>query len=376
MDLAAIVFSDTYGTELNNLVLRRTLAAIPFGARYRLIDFTLSNLVNSGIRNIGLVVKQNYQSLLGHIQSGREWDLDRKNGGLQILPPFSTEGNTEKVYKNRLEGLMANISYLRRLEEEYVIITGCDHVYNVNYSLAFDFHIQSGARITCLYANKPINPEDGRNLSWMTVTEAGDVTEILTSQDRPFPGAKLSLNTYIMKRRDLLEILNETYRSRHESFRHDIVDAMVKEGGGQVRAVGTDERILFVNTVPGYLKSSLLLLDPDIRESLFRNEERPVITKVKDSPPTRYGPEARVSNSLIADGAIIDGTVRNSVIFRGVKIGSDAVVENCVVMQDTTVSDGVRLNYAILDKEVFIEPGRLLSGYLTRPFMVERNSRI
>ncbi len=376
MDLAGIVFSDTYGTELDDLLLKRTLAAIPFGGRYRLIDFALSNLVNTGVQNIGLIVKQNYQSLMGHVRSGDEWDLNRKNGGLRILPPFSTDGNSDEVYRNRLQGLEANMSYLRNLEEDYVLLTGCNHVLNVDYSLMLDFHKRSGARITALYANKPVDPEEGRNLSWMTVKDGGEVLGFVSGQEKPSPDARLSLNTYIMGRKDLLDVLEKAVLAHKKSFRHDVLEAMVESGDSRVMAFGTDERVLFVDTVSGYLKSSLLLLDPDIRCGLFRNEDRPVITKVKDSPPTHYGKDARVSNSLIADGTIIDGTVRNSVIFRGVKIAAGAVVENCVVMQDSTVSEGVRLNYAILDKQVFIEPGRMLSGYLTRPFMLERRSRI
>ena len=374
MKLAGIIFADTYGVALDDLLLKRTLAAIPFGARYRLIDFALSNMVNSGVQNVGIIVKKNYQSLMGHVRSGAEWDLDRKSSGLTILPPFSTEDDVNaEVYRNRLDGLKANMSYLRNLEEEYVILTNCDQVMSIDFTGMLDYHIKTGAKVTCMYSTNPINTVDKVPTTWMRVGEDGSVENIVHSSDMP-DNMQISLNTYIFKRKDLLDELYTAIRLGKDSLRKDVLIPMI--GREKIMAYGIDEPVLFIEDVPNYLKCNLALLDADIRDSIFHAESGPVITKVKDSAPTRYGPEAKVSNSLIADGTLIEGTVKNSIIFRGAKVGKGAIVKNCVIMQDTSVSAGARLQYAVLDKEVFIEPDRILSGYITRPFMIERKSRV
>ncbi|MBQ1406803.1 MAG: glucose-1-phosphate adenylyltransferase subunit GlgD [Eubacterium sp.] len=374
MKLAGIIFSDTYDVALDELLMNRTIAAIPFGGRYRLIDFSLSNMVNSGVQNVGIVVKKNYQSLMKHIRSGAEWDLDRKSSGLTVLPPFSTEDDVDaEVYKNRLDGLKANMSYLRNLEEEYVILTNCNHVMSIDFTDMLDFHIKSGAKVTCLYATNPINSMDKAPSTWIKVGNDGAVEEIEYTNVMP-DNMQISLNTYIFRRKDLLDELYTAIRLGKESLRNDILIPLA--GSGKLMAYGIDDPVLFVDDVPGYLKCNLALLDADIRDAIFHSKSGPVITKVKDSAPTKYGPDANVSNSLIADGTLIEGTVRNSIVFRGAKIGKGAIVENCVIMQDSSVSAGARLSYAVLDKEVFIEPDRILSGYITRPFMIEKRTRI
>jgi glucose-1-phosphate adenylyltransferase len=372
IDMAGIVFADTYDVELDELLEKRTLAAIPFGGRYRLIDFVLSNAVNAGMKNIGIITRLNYQSLMHHVRSGAEWDLDRKRSGLTFLPPFSTE-HLGAVYKNRLHSLEANVSFLRGLEEKYVIMSGCSDVVNLDLKKALDYHIRTGARLTVLYAPEPINNQPGVRGTCLSVNDEGRITDFVVTTVNP-KGRFISMNMFIMERQDLLDILYEAIDTGKKSFREDVVAPMLSTD--KVMGYPIHEKVLFLDNLPGYLMSNLSLLDRDIRENLFQSDNGPVITSVKDSPPTRYGPGASVKNSLIADGTIIDGTVENSVIFRGVKIGKGARVRNCVIMQDSVVSDGVRLDYAVLDKEVLIEPDRILAGYITQPFFCRRNTRI
>lgn len=374
MNFAGIIFADTYGVDLDDLLLKRALAAVPFGGRYRLIDFSLSNLVNAGVKDVGIIVKKNYQSLMGHVRSGSVWDLDRKTSQLTILPPLANIGGAdEDVYRNRLEGLIANRSFIRHLPEDYVILSGCGCIANVDFQKALEFHVASGARVTCLVSQNVRNMKTDMEHSWLRVNVDGRIEEQRFVEEQPknfYP----SLNTYIFSRKDLVEIIESAATGQQDSMRKDVLVPMIAER--EIYAYAVDGPVLWIEDVPGYLKSSLALLDLGIRNALFNNENAPIITKVKDSAPTKYGKNAHPVNSLIADGAFVDGTVRNCVVFRGAKIEKGAVVENSVIMQDSVVSQGARLSYCVLDKNVFIEPDRILSGYITRPFVLERGTRI
>lgn len=374
MTVAGIIFSDAHNTRLGSLLNERTLAAIPFAARYRLIDFPLSSMVNADIRNVGIIVKQNYHSLMNHIGSGAPWDLDRKNGGVQILPPFATKDNTDTVYKNRLEGLIANRTFLNDIKDDYIIMTSAAKIGSFDFKGLLDEHIKSGAKISVLYSDDPILSESsGFEREFISCDEEGHVTDGTQAAEKP-EGMHYSLETYVVSRKDLLAIVNEAVRENKLSLRRDFFDPMMARG--EMHAVKAKTTAVIINTVDDYLTASLALLDAKVRASLFKSENGPVMTKIKDSPPTVYGKDACVENSLISSGANIEGTVKNSIIFRGAHIGKDAVVDHCVVMQNAVISEGVELNYAVLDKNVYVSPGCRLSGYITHPFTAERDERI
>lgn len=373
MDAAGIIFADTGTVNVPELILKRTLGAIPFGARYRLIDFILSNMANSGISNVGMVARENYQSLLVHTGGGAVWDLERKRGGLTFLTPFSTEENTNDLKRSRFNALMENESFLRSVKDKYVIITSCLPVMNVDYNKMLEFHKASHARITLMYARNRLHEQEGIERTWIKVGEDNLVSETMVSSSEEFDGI-FATGAFIMEREDLLDLIYSYHGKRNLSFRKDVFPQLIADGN--VYAYGTDELALFLDTLPGYLAGSLALLRSDVRKALFHSENGPVITKVSDSAPTHYGKDAKVVNSIVADGAVIEGSVSNSIIFRGVRIGKGAAVNNSVVMQDTTVADGARLNYAVLDKAVSINPDRILSGYLTHPFFCKRDERI
>jgi glucose-1-phosphate adenylyltransferase len=366
MRAAGLIFADSYDVDLTNLTDKRTLAAVPFGARYRVIDFMMSSMVNADVRNVGIITSQRYHSLMRHIRGGEPWDLDRKRSGVDFLPPFSNTNNSV-VYENRLEAFQANLMYLKEIPEDYIIFTSCNYVANIDFKRMLDFHISTGADITGMYTNSPINKQPELPVTEYRVEDDGRISDVRVAPGH-IDGMKIAANTYIMGREKLIASVEESIRDGRKSFRRDILSEYVKHG--KVMAYEAKETLLFLDDTSNYLKSSLRLLDKNIRDEIFHNEGRPIVTKVKDSAPTKYGPEAKVCNSLIADGAQIDGEVRNSIIFRGVKIKKGSLVENSVVMQDTTVGECVRLNYAVLDKNVYINDGRMLSGYITHPFYV------
>ncbi len=372
MDMLGLIFADEHGADIDELTRKRTFAAIPFGARYRLIDFFLSNMTNSGILNIGVFTATKYESLMGHIRYGGEWDLNRRSSGLSVLPPFSFYSQ-DGEYENSLEAMQANISYLTKHKEKYVLFTCCNAIGNIDYSAMLDYHIRTGARFTCLGTKAPRNKDTSTPSTQYVVDGGGRITEIIL-KDGFSQGDVIGTDTYIMERKDLLSLLQKTVDEGKNSLRRDILIPAVEDS--DVMAYITDETLLYVDSIPSYLKSSLDLLDPKVRFEFFRQDTRPIVTGLANSAPGFYGEYSAATNSLIAAGTVIEGTVKNSVIFRNVHIKKDAVVENSVINQDSTIGSGAHLNYAVLDKGVVINDKRQLSGYITHPFFVQYDSII
>lgn len=372
-ELTGLIFADDYDIAIPGITDKRALAAVPFGARYRVIDFTLSNMMNAGVKNVGVVMTENYFSLVKHMAAGAPWDFNLKRSSLMVLPPFSTE-SVRSVYQNRLEAMQANHRYLRQVDEKYVVFTGSDYIGNIDFNAMLQFHKDSGARITALYSDDVRNIKEKGELTLYKVAEDGSMTDVIIS-DRMQDDAHFGPEVYIMETADLLHTLDRTFREGKNSFRIDVLkDAIL--AGDKVMAYRASEPILMIDDTVSYLKSSLELLDPDLRKALFRKENAPIITRVKDSAPTRYGKEAVVENSLVSDGVTIEGEVRNCIIFRGVTIKKGAIVENSVIMQDSSVGEMARLNYCVMDKNSIINDGRMLSGYITHPFYVEDHTVI
>lgn len=372
MKMLGLVFADEHSSDISDLTTKRIFAAIPFGARYRIIDFFISNMTNSGVRNIGVIATTKYESLMGHVRYGGEWDLHRRKTGLTVLPPFSFyNGNVR--YENILEALQANVNYIRENSEPYVLFTCCNAIGNIDYSAMLQQHIESGARFTCLCTKNPVNKTEGMSTTEYVLNKDGRIEDIIIHNDRT-PDSYVATSTYIMSREDLLDIIADSIDKQKMSFRKDVLLPALKDS--KVMAYVTDETLLFVDSVASYLKSNLDLLDADVRHELFSQELRPIITRAGNSSPAFYGEDSKSTNSIIAAGSTIEGTVRNSVIFRGVHIKKGAVVENCVINQNCTIGEGAVLNYAVLDKNVVINDKRLLSGYVTHPFYVKKSSVI
>ena len=372
MDAAGIILADNIAGLLSELTQRRTLAAVPFGAKYRQIDFSLSNMVNAGINNVGIIMSQHYDSVMHHVQSGAVWDLDRKLAGLRYLPPLAAPGSSLSN-GDRVESLRSNLIYIQELKEEYIVIAGTGYVGSVDFAALVEDHIKKGADITCFFSDNVANQAPLHKRIGLTTDRDGRIRSIDTSQHDAI-NCELAMSTYVMRREALFDLIDWLGEALKTSAAPAVLQQMIDEM--KVYAHVTDELVIYLEDLPTYLAGNLSLLEYDIRKQLFHSESGPVMTKTKDSAATRYGKDARVSNSMIADGAVIEGEVRNSVIFRGARVKKHAVVENCVIMQDSTVGEGARLNYAILDKDVLINDGRMLSGYLTHPFYCKRGERI
>ena len=360
-----IIFPNCYDDLLPEMTCERTMASVPFGSRYRMIDFVLSSMSNCGISNISVLVKKNYHSLMDHLGAGREWDLSRKHGGLNIVPPFYEEN--VKVYGGRVEALASIVNFLSIQKEKYVIMSDANLAVNVDFSSFIEQHVESGADVTMYYQSIPV-PESIHNHNHTLKVENGRVVELLTNDNRP--GIQnLSMNIYIMERETLIQMIRDANIRNLTSFERDILSrnlALLNVQG--IQYTGYVARICDMKS---YYDENMKLLKPENLAALFGGKNT-IYTKIRDDAPTRYAMDCRIKNSMVADGCIIEGDVENSILFRGVRVKKGAKVRNCVLMQDTVVEEGADVEYVVTDKRVKITADKQLNGTDTFPVYVAK----
>lgn len=364
-NVLGIIFSNMHDDALPELTSIRPLGSVPFGGRYRLIDFTLSNLVNAGISKVGIITKDNYQSLMDHIGSGKSWDLSRKNEGLFFLPPFTM---SDELYAGKIASLMAIRPFFRNAKEEYVVLSDCHVVGNVDFDRLIEAHLSSGAEITvaCQHGHAPrLN-----DTLLMRMNSDGRIFDMELSKS-PYGECDYGLGLYVMRKNILIRLLDAAANRNKMNFERDILLRHIDDM--KIYGYRVPDYTLVISSPGSYFKANMTLLNADVREALFQ-PQRPVYTKVRDSAPAVYGLHASVSNSLVADGCFIEGTVRNSIIFRDVRIARDACVENCIVMQGAVICEKSSLSCAVLDKNVVIKANRSMSGAETYPLFISKGT--
>lgn len=369
-NVLGLVFANMHDTTLVDMTKNRTMGSVMFGGRYRLIDFPLSNMVNSGISEVGVITKSNYQSLLDHLGSAREWDLARKKGGLYILPPF---GNVEStLYRGRIEALYGAMSFIKHSRAKYVILSDCDVVTNIDYKPIVAAHIESGADITAVAHTGVYSSDDIKTSTVFNVDADKNVTSVLINPD--ISGTcTTSLNVFVMSMDFLIETVNDAMARGNVSFERNILQEKCREL--KIKIYEYDNYFSKLNSPESYFKSNMALLEPENARKLFV-PKRSIYTKVSDNAPVKYDLDSKVSNSLIADGCIIEGEVENSVLFRGVKVGKGAKVKNCILMQGTVVGDNAELNYLITDKNVSICENHILTSSPQYPMYVGKRASV
>lgn len=369
-NVLGLVFANMHDTTLGDMTKNRTMGSVMFGGRYRLIDFPLSNMVNSGISEVGVITKSNYQSLLDHLGSAREWDLARKKGGLYILPPF---GNVEStLYRGRIEALYGAMSFIKHSRAKYVILSDCDVVTNIDYKPIVAAHIESGADITAVAHTGVYSSDDIKTSTVFNVDADKNVTSVLINPD--ISGTcTTSLNVFVMSMDFLIETVNDAMARGNVSFERNILQEKCREL--KIKIYEYDNYFSKLNSPESYFKSNMALLEPENARKLFV-PKRSIYTKVSDNAPVKYDLDSKVSNSLIADGCIIEGEVENSVLFRGVKVGKGAKVKNCILMQGTVVGDNAELNYLITDKNVSICENHILTSSPQYPMYVGKGGSV
>ncbi|MGF7047019.1 glucose-1-phosphate adenylyltransferase [Paenibacillus sp. DS2015] len=354
--------------HLEELTNHRNIASVPFAGRYRLIDFVLSNMVNSGITNVGIFAQTKYRAMMDHLGSGKEWDLDRKRSGLFILPPVN-EGQDSDACQGDLHAFNAHRDYLNRSSQEYVLISRGYLVCNIDFNALCDYHEDKGSDITFMYKEM----EESDSVSTRLITDDQDRMISIEQRDGSSHRDKVSMEIFFLKKSLLLDLI-ET--SLAEDQHHLVEDAILKNIEHlNIYGYRYEGYLGIINTLQSYYKHSMNLLDPTVWKQLFFQPGL-IYTKIKDEPPTRYQPSSHTNNSLVANGCIIEGTVENSILFRGVKVHRGSHVKNSIVMQNGIIHENALVEHAILDKDVVVNAERTVIGHDLAPFMVVKKDVI
>ncbi len=359
-NVLGIIFPNVGDDDLSELTALRSMGSVPFGGKYRLIDFPLSSMVECGMSKIGIVTRSNYQSLMDHVGSGRAWDLSRKNGGLMIIPPFNTAG--AGLHSTKLEALAGASDFLSHCDEEYVLLCDCNVVCNIDFEEVFNFHVKNSADITVVYTHGS-SPESKTLL--FGLEEDGRVSDAKLADKTD--DADFSTGIFFMRKALLERLTNNAVMMNETSFEKAFVFDTVK--GMKVYGCKYEGYFRAMDNLCSYFDANMSLLDKDNRHNLFK-PEKPVYTKNHDDVPAIYGLNANVSNSLVADGCVLEGTVENCILSHGVHIGKGAVVKNCIIMNSSYIGDGVKLDCVIADKEVVVKPGKTLCGDPSYPVFI------
>ena len=364
-----VIFSNLHEENVPELVRKRTIASIPFGGRYRIIDFTLSNMVNSDITTVGLMASTNYRSLIDHIGSGKDWDLARKDGGIILLPPFSDRH--DHSYSNKMEAIVGLRGFLSKRTEKYVVLSDTDGIAKLNVSDVLDYHEKKASDIT-LVTHKHI-VERTKDFLLVDKTADGRVTDVKIDPRLPENSVKeVFINVMVLNRQFLLNLIDEAVLRNYKSFESDIILEQIN--CLKIFAYEFEGFYASIDSMEAYFKHNMSLLKKEVRDELFA--DRNIFTKVRDSAPSKYGEGAVVRNSLISDGCEIEGTVENSILFRGVKVEKGAVVKNSIIMQDNIIGANASLDCVITDKNVVITNRRRLYGCEKLPYFIQKGTMI
>ncbi len=373
-DVMGIIYTSKDEYSLRELSSKRTVTAIPLAARYRLVDFLLSNFVNSGVRKVGVLMQGNYHSLMDHLGSGKEWDLHTRNNGLYILPPFhNAEGGD--TYKGILDALKANSDYLRRSSQEKVLIVGGNYVYNTVFDDMIKFHEDSGADITVMYSRFDPQTFDYSGSShndrtFINVDKNGFVTDMeMNPNVITYPN--ILMDVVLIKRTLLMHLTDTAVAHGYHNLYSDVMRNEVANGGLKIAAYEYKGYVRRIETIKSYFNLNMDLLNADVRAELFG--KNPVFTKTRTDAPTRHLPGSDVKNSLIADGCVIEGEVDSCVLFRGVKVGKGAHLKHAIIMQDCYIGENTELENVILDKDVTILSECRLIGHKQYPIVMGKN---
>lgn len=366
-----LVFAYSDRAAMRELTKMRTLASLPIAGKYRVIDFILSTFVNSNIYDISLITTNNYNSLVDHVASGKDWDLTRKIGGLRILTPLSGENSIDGVYKGTLDALHRNLSSIKRSHAQHVVLAGSSIVCNIDYRQVVEEHITSDADITVMYT-KSMNGGKTvpRGVSIIEIDKNGRIHDLkINDDDVKRQDVNWALDIFVIKKSLLETLVADAVSVGLTDFNRDIIKRLA--GTLNIHGVESENQFFEISNIKGYMQANMNFLKKEYRDRAF---ERPVFTKVKDSFPTLYKDGCYVRNSLIADGCKIEGYVENSIISRGVRVQHSAVVKNSIIMQNTDIQSGARVEYVISDKDVIVREGREIIGHEKYPLLLAKKS--
>ncbi len=372
-DLMGIINLSENEEKIQDLTFNRPIAAIPFGGRYRVIDFAVSNMVNSGIQRVAIFTRHKFRSLQDHLGPGKYWSLDRKRDGLFMLHPMVDYSSSIRRYGD-IENFKDNLGFIRESKQEYVLITRSYMVVNIDFTPALEAHKATGADITMICKHIV----DGQNASQYIGLDVLEVDQNMAVKGVGINfGAKedycLSLEMYILKKELLIDIITNAYQSGSTDFLKQAVLAQFSRL--KVNAFPYTGPAQCINSINNYYKANMDLLNRQTYQSVFTGHGL-IYTKIKDEPSTFYSPTSQVTNSIIANGCFIEGTVENSILFRGVHVKKGAVVRNAIIMQDSVIGESAHLNYVIADKNVTVGDRKILMGDGGVPFVIKKEQRV
>ncbi len=366
MNVMGIIFASD--GALGDLTDQRTMARLPFGGRYRQIDFALSNFSAAGIHRVGVVSRHNYQSLMNHIGAGEEWGLELEEGGLEFLTPYAM--STTDVYRGKLDSLNSVLAFLEYgNDDEYVVMTDSAILCNIDLQDVLKSHIDSGKDITVVTKTGIANGTKQLDLA-VKLDSKGEVADIAV--DYAAPASYLaSMDIFVLSKKWLTEQVKEHIARSLYHMDRDLVLGLWKKGLATVNVYQFAGVAMYNESINEYYRNSLALVDSKTRHDLY-GYNHPVFTRVRDRVPTYYGETSQVADCVLADGCMLEGNVSNSILFRNVTVCPGAEVTNCVLMNDAVVGEGAVLKCVILDKDVTIRPGVKLCGTPSNPIVVKK----
>ena len=370
MNVMGIIFAND--ASLDALTNERTMASLPFGGRYRQVDFHLSNMAAAGIRHVGIVTRHNYQSLMNHVGSGEEWGMELEEGGLEYLTPYAMSASN--VYRGKLDALHSVMNFLNYgPEDEYVVMADSAILSNIDLLDVVENHIASGKDLTVVTKEGIANGRKQLDLA-LKLDETGEILDMAV--DYVADSSYLaSMDVFVLTKKYLRNTVRQFIARNKFHMDRDLVLGQWQEGELSVNVYQFKGAVLFNDTVEEYFRNSLALIDKDVRHDLFFYNH-PVFTKVRDRVPTYYGEDCEIEDCLVADGCILEGEAENCVLFRNVTLAKGAEIEDCVIMNDTVIGEGAQLKYVILDKDVTVRPGAKLFGTPKSPVIIKRGETV
>lgn len=369
-----IIFPNSYDAIIPEFTNVRLMASIPFASRYRLVDFILSSMTGSGIKNVSLLVNKNYLSLMDHLDAGREWDLVRKNGGLHLFPP--NVERTSTVYTGRVSAIAGILEFLGDQKEKYVVMADSNIAANIDFKDMIEKHMETGADVTCAYTEQEIpegylNMRNEKGFYYSYDIEEGRVIEIKVNLKKE--GVQnLGMNIFVVERELLIDLINTAFVRGLRYWERDVL--LNQLDTLNVQAYKYEGYAARITGVKSYFEENMKLLEEENLDALFSGNA--INTKIRDDNPTRYIKGSKVVNTMAADGCMIEGEVENSVLFRGVKIGKGAKVKNCILMQDTVVEEGAEIENLITDKQVVVSAGKEVKGTDLYPLYIAKKHTV
>lgn len=369
MNVMGIIF--TNDASLGELTNKRTMASLPFGGRYRQVDFALSNLTCAGVRHVGIISRHNYQSLMNHIGDGEEWGLELEEGGLEFLTPYAQSAT--HTYRGKLESLSSAMDFLEYgAGDEMVVMIDSAVLSNIDLKAILDAHVASGKDVTVVTKAGVCNGE--KQIDLALKVENGEVTDMMVDFAAPADYVA-SMDIFILNKKWMIQQVKEMIARDKFHMDRDLVLGGWQRGKVSVNTYAFQGVAMFNESVEEYFRNSLSLIDKDIRYDIFHGNH-PVYTKVRDRVPTYYGEECGIEDCLVADGCFLEGAAKKCVLFRQVTLGKGAEVENCVIMNDAVIGEGAEIKYAILDKDVTVTPGAKVIGTPRNPIIVKRGETV